>query len=154
MRKETAGTPLYLKVAQGLEGQIQRGTFAVGDQVPSVRQLSRQHRVSISTVLQAYFWLENKGWIEARAKSGFYVRTPVQNLTPEPVYRHIESKPTPITVGDLMLEVMQSSSAARVSLSAASPSRDRLPLHQLNSVIRRITRINPAHSGTYKMPPG
>src|SRR5436189_5792474 len=121
MRKETAGTPLYLKVAQGLEGQIQRGTFAVGDQVPSVRQLSRQHRVSISTVLQAYFWLENKGWIEAKAKSGFYVRTPVQSLKPEPAYRPVESKPTAVTVGELMLEVMQAAPFARVPLAAACP---------------------------------
>jgi DNA-binding GntR family transcriptional regulator len=65
---------LYLKVARKLEGQIQQGAFAIGDQIPSVRQLSQQHRVSVSTVLQAYFWLEGKGWIEAKPKSGFYVR--------------------------------------------------------------------------------
>src|SRR6267142_3073610 len=82
--KRSTDLPLYLKVAHSLEGQIQKGAFGVGDQVPSVRQLSRQHRVSISTVLQAYFWLENKGWIEAKAKSGFYVRTPAQSLKPEP----------------------------------------------------------------------
>src|SRR2546425_4190203 len=107
MKRANRNLPIYLKLAQGLEQQIQKGTFAVGDQVPSVRELSRQHRVSISTVLQAYFWLENKGWIEAKAKSGFYVRTPVQSLKPEPAYRPVESKPTAVTVGELMLEVMQ-----------------------------------------------
>src|SRR5215467_15516068 len=87
MRRTDSTLPLYLKLAQNLEQQIQKGTFTVGDPVPSVRELSRQHRVSVSTVLQAYFLLENKGWIEAKAKSGFYVRTPIQSLKPEPAYR-------------------------------------------------------------------
>jgi len=38
--------------------------------------------VSVSTVLQAYFWLENQGWIEPRPQSGFYVRVPFAELPP------------------------------------------------------------------------
>jgi DNA-binding transcriptional MocR family regulator len=154
MKTTVPAQPLYLKVARSLEGQIQKGAFAVGDQVPSVRQLALQHRVSISTVLQAYFWLENKGWIEAKAKSGFYVRMPVQSLKPEPAYRPVESRPTAVTVGELVLEVMQSSSAAKMSLSAASPSPDRLPVHKLNSIIRSLSRHDPEHSVRYSLPPG
>jgi DNA-binding transcriptional MocR family regulator len=154
MRTANRNVPIYLKLAQSLEQQIQKGTFTVGDQVPSVRELSRQHRISVSTVLQAYFWLENKGWIEAKAKSGFYVRTPVQTLKPEPVYRAVQSKPIPVTMGELALEAMQSGLSARISLSAACPSPDRFPTHRLNSIIRRILRDNPAHSATYTIPPG
>jgi len=154
MKTMNPSLPLYLKVARSLEGQIQQGAFAVGDQVPSVRQLALLHRVSISTVLQAYFWLENKGWIEAKAKSGFYVRTPVQSLKPEPAYRSVESRPTAVTVGELMLEVIQAGPAAKISFSAASPSPDRLPMHKLNSIIRRISRQDPSHSVRYSFPPG
>src|SRR2546425_5666807 len=154
MRRANPNLPIYMKLAQSLERQIQKGTFTVGDQVPSVRELSQQHRVSVSTVLQAYFWLENKGWIEAKAKSGFYVRTPLQSLRPEPVYRPVESKPTPVTSGELALEVMQSAHSASFPLSAACPSPDRLPTHRLNSIIRRISRENPMQSGSYFMPPG
>src|SRR5436190_21006499 len=112
MRRASANLPLYLKLAQNLERPIQKGTFIVGDQVPSVRELSRQHRISVSTVLQAYFWLENKGWIEAKAKSGFYVRMPAESLKPEPVYRPVQSKPTPVSMGELALEAMQSGHSA------------------------------------------
>src|SRR5436190_17526985 len=106
MRRASANLPLYLKLAQNLERPIQKGTFIVGDQVPSVRQLSRQHRVSVSTVLQAYFWLENKGWIEARPKSGFYVKVPLRNLNPVPVFRPVQSKPTPVTTSELVSGLM------------------------------------------------
>src|SRR5258708_6063678 len=138
--------PLYLKVAQSLEDQIQKGTFALGDQVPSVRKLSSQHRVSVSTVLQAYFWLENRGWIEARPKSGFYVRTPSENLHPEPAYRPRESKPAPVTNGELVLEMIRGAGKPiRVSLSAGVPSPQHLPTSKLNSIIRRISREAPGH---------
>src|SRR5437867_8264664 len=106
MKKKSVDSPLYLRVAQSLEGQIQQGAFRIGDQVPSVRQLSRQHRVSVSTVLQAYFWLENKGWIEARPKSGFYVKVPLRNLNPVPVFRPVQSKPTPVTTSELVSGLM------------------------------------------------
>src|SRR5438046_10010612 len=109
MKKTRAGSPLYMRVAHKLEGQIQQGAFRIGDQIPSVRELSRQHRVSVSTVLQAYFWLENKGWIEAKPKSGFYVRTPASNLNPVPVFRPATAKPTPVTTSELATGLLQSS---------------------------------------------
>jgi DNA-binding transcriptional MocR family regulator len=153
--KSKVDVPLYLKVAQSLEDQIQKGTFAIGDQVPSVRELSRHHRVSVSTVLQAYFWLENRGWIEARPKSGFYVRTPLHHLHPEPGYRPTESQPTPVTTGELVLEVVRGGGRPiKVSLSAADPSAEHMPTFKLNSIIRRISREMPAHSADYQLPPG
>ena len=83
-RVRDASVPLYLKVARQIEGQIRKGALRVGDKVPSIRGMRRQQRVSVSTVLQAYFWLENQGWIEPRPQSGFYVRIPYAELVPEP----------------------------------------------------------------------
>ena len=54
--------------------QIQAGTFQVGERLPSVRQISRQKGLSVTTVLQAYHLLEDRGAIEARPQSGYYVR--------------------------------------------------------------------------------
>jgi len=155
MKRTRSDLPLYLTVAQNLENQIQQGVFALGDQIPSVRELSRHHRVSISTVLQAYFWLENRGWIEAKAKSGFYVRTPLETRSPEPGYRQAASKPTVIETGELVVEVLRDvRRPTRVSLGAACPSPDRMPTHKLNAIIRRLSRQNPNHSATYEMSPG
>src|SRR5258708_23243934 len=76
--------PLYLKIAHHLTGQMSRGTLRPGDRVPSLRRLCRQQRVSLSTAMQAYLWLENRGYLEARPQSGFYVRAPFAELIPEP----------------------------------------------------------------------
>jgi DNA-binding transcriptional MocR family regulator len=137
-----------------LEHQIQQGAFRLGEQVPSVRELSRQHRVSVSTVLQAYFWLENRGWIEAKPKSGFYVRTPIER-SPEPEYRPVATRPVPVEMGELALEVVQAAfQPAKISFGAACPSPDLLPTTRLNAIMRRISRENPTHSERYESPPG
>ena len=71
---ETA--PLYHQLADQIHELIRAGTLRAGDRVPSVRRLSNQQRVSVSTVLQAYQRLEDIGVIEARPQSGYYVRRP------------------------------------------------------------------------------
>src|ERR1044071_5623390 len=100
--------PLYLQVARQIEGQIRKGALRIGDRVPSIRGLRRQQGVSVSTVLQAYFWLENQGWIEPRPQSGFYVRAPYAELAPEPEFQMSRSVPTEVGVGDLLNEVVGS----------------------------------------------
>ena len=66
--------PLYHQLADQIHELIRAGTLRAGDRVPSVRKLSNQQRVSVSTVLQAYQRLEDIGVIEARPQSGYYVR--------------------------------------------------------------------------------
>src|SRR5215210_2092607 len=76
---------LYEQVADGIARQIEAGTLRAGDKVPSVRRASEQHRVSVSTAVQAYLALENRGLIEARPQSGFYVRPQQRVTVPEPL---------------------------------------------------------------------
>ena len=66
--------PLYLQVADHIHELVRAGTLRAGERVPSVRRLSQQRRVSVSTVLQAYQKLEDSGVIEARPQSGYYVK--------------------------------------------------------------------------------
>ncbi len=63
---------------------IASGSLRAGDRVPSVRRLSRQQKVSIPTVLQAYVTLENQRLIEARPKSGFFVKPRLSAALAEP----------------------------------------------------------------------
>ncbi len=53
---------LYEQVATDLADLIRLGTFRAGERIPSVRQMSRQRKISITTVLQAYMLLENQGF--------------------------------------------------------------------------------------------
>jgi DNA-binding transcriptional MocR family regulator len=142
--------PLYLKVARQIEGQIRKGALRVGDKVPSIRGLKRQQNVSVSTVLQAYFWLENQGWIEPRPQSGFYVRVPFAQLPPEPDFQTSRSAPTEVGVGDVLNEVVNSiGDPSKAPLGAAAASPSLYPNRKLNRIIHKITREDPAHSGRY-----
>lgn len=142
--------PLYLKVANQIEGQIRKGALRVGDRVPSIRGMKRQQGVSVSTVLQAYFWLENQGWIEPRPQSGFYVRVPYTQLVPEPEFQAPRSAPTKIGVTDLLNEVVSSiGDRTKAPLGAASASPELYPNRKLNRIIHKVTREDPAHSGRY-----
>ena len=59
----------YEQVAEDIANSISRGTLRKGDRLPSVRQASQRRGVSPSTIFQAYYLLEARGLICARASS-------------------------------------------------------------------------------------
>ncbi|MDC6134200.1 winged helix-turn-helix domain-containing protein, partial [Burkholderia gladioli] len=64
----------YEKLADEIDEMIRRGVYLPGERIPSVRQASRQHDLSITTVVRAYLVLESRGAIESRPQSGYFVR--------------------------------------------------------------------------------
>ncbi|CAB3668102.1 PLP-dependent aminotransferase family protein [Trinickia soli] len=67
------GAPLYQQLAQRLWEGVDRASMADGERLPSVRLLAAQYGVSLTTALQALRWLETRGYIEARPRSGYFV---------------------------------------------------------------------------------
>ena len=63
----------YIKIANQLERQITAGEYLAGEKLPSLRKLRAATGRSISTVYQAYEELENRGLVEVREKSGFWI---------------------------------------------------------------------------------
>jgi DNA-binding transcriptional MocR family regulator len=147
--------PLYLKLARSLDEQMSRGVLRPGDRLPSVRAFSRQQGVSISTVLEAYIWLENRGAIESRPKSGFFVRVPFAKSVPEPRFQTPAPKPASFGASSTVREVMRCADrAGNVPLGSALPDPQLLPNGQLNRILRSIIRRHPLHSSQYSFPPG
>jgi DNA-binding transcriptional MocR family regulator len=66
--------PLYQRLAAHYREAIVAGTLVPGDRLPSVRALMQRHEVSLSTALQICRHLEAEGWLEARPRSGYFVR--------------------------------------------------------------------------------
>jgi DNA-binding transcriptional MocR family regulator len=148
-------SPLYMQIAENLTQQVARGVLRPGDRVPSLRRLSRQQRVSISTALQAYLWLENRGYLEARPQSGFYVRTPFSTLIPEPQFEAETTPPTEVGTQAILAEIMESAHDPRnIPLGAGGASPELFPNRRLNLILRRIVRNEPFHSTRYEFPPG
>ncbi len=67
---------LYRKLAAHYVAAIKTGTLASGDRMPSVRKLMQLHGVSLSTTLALCRYMEAEGWLEARPRSGYFVRQP------------------------------------------------------------------------------
>ncbi len=72
-------TPIYQRLAAHYRGAIQAGSLVTGDRMPSLRSLMRQHDISLSTAMQFSRQLEDEGWLEARPRSGYFVRQPLRN---------------------------------------------------------------------------
>jgi DNA-binding transcriptional MocR family regulator len=73
----------YVEAERRILAMIESGALVPGDKLPSLRNFCRIARVSLSTASQAYMELERKGLIEARPRSGYYLRTTRAKL-PEP----------------------------------------------------------------------
>jgi len=65
---------LYETLAADIAGQIAQGVIREGEKIPSVRQTSQHHNLSVSTVIRAFLLLESQGLIESRPQSGYFVR--------------------------------------------------------------------------------
>ena len=152
-RNASTKEPLYRQVARSIEQQITSGVLREGDKAPSVRAFRRHHKVSMSTALQAYFWLEHQGYIEARPRSGFYVRVPFTQLVQEPSYRAHEPVPTVVGTATIIHEVVQMAAhPGMIPFGAASPGPGALAAQLLNRSLRKVMNRVPLHSVTYDLP--
>src|SRR5215471_20207191 len=147
--------PLYVRIAEAFTRQVATGALRPGDRVPSLRKLSLEQGVSLSTALQAYVWLENRGYLEARPQSGFYIRTPYAKLIPEPQAGMLQGQPTAMGPNAALEEIIRSAGdPAFVPFSTGSAGAELFPNRRLNLVARGILRGLPAHSAHYDLPPG
>ncbi len=132
---------LYSQVAERLEEMIGNGVLRTGDKLPSVRALSEEQGISMSTAFKAYSELEKKGLVEARPKSGYYVRFSPQELPRAPLVERRPPPPKDISVDEMIREVYRNlTSAGIVRLSVAAPALEHLPEAKLNKSMMEALR--------------
>ncbi|HEX2101423.1 MAG TPA: PLP-dependent aminotransferase family protein, partial [Candidatus Synoicihabitans sp.] len=147
-----APTPLYHQLAEALQQLIEQGTLRAGHRVPSVRRMALQRDVSVSTVIQAYTLLENRGLLEARPQSGYYVRPRLPFEAPEPRIARPMARPSEVGVSDLAADIMTFSvDPSYVPLGAACPDHTLFPTRKLARLIGAVGRNDPALLGRYAM---
>jgi DNA-binding transcriptional MocR family regulator len=151
----TPKSSLYERVADCIVRLIDEGTFRPGARLPSVRALSRQWQVSITTVLEAYRLLEDRGLIEARPQSGYYVRARFPEASAEPAISQPASAPTEVSIGERLMALLRAKrNPALVQLSAAIPDPAFLPTERLNRMLARVARDHAGEGAAYDLPPG
>ena len=144
--------PLYAALADSLQQLIEQGTLRAGHRVPSVRRMSLQRDVSIATVIQAYTQLEDRGFLEARPQSGYYVRPRLPLETLEPRMARPMARPSYVGVNDLTSEVMMlSADPSYLPFSAACPHPSLFPTKKLARLLGAVGRDDPSLLGRYAM---
>jgi len=96
---------LYVDLAEQLGTRIEQGLYRPGDRLPSVRALSLEHGVSLSTVQQAYRHLEDQGMATPRPKSGYFVPPNRQKLALPKINRSVQ-RPVDVSQWDNVLELI------------------------------------------------
>jgi DNA-binding transcriptional MocR family regulator len=94
---------LYQNLAEVLGARIEQGLYLPGDRLPSVRALSIEHGVSLSTVQQAYRHLEDRGLATPRPKSGYFVPAARQAPALPNISRNAQ-RPVEVSQWDQVLE--------------------------------------------------
>lgn len=145
----------YEKFADEIAELIRSGVLAPGEKVPSVRHASRTYGVSPSTVFQAYYLLEDRGLIQARARSGYFVREHAKRPLHEPDISTRPAETTEVGVSELVFSVLASlRDPATVPFGSAFPSPELFPLQRLARSMAQSVRDMPAREVIAEMTAG
>ena len=133
---------LYERVAEALRLQIARGTLRAGERLPSIRRLAEGHGVSIATAVQTYLQLEREGVVEARPRSGYFVRasTPQWPVSP-PARRRV---PSEVNNPALLDATEMGARGDLLPLHSATPALELLPQGALMASVSRSLRRTPS----------
>ncbi len=145
----------YRQLAAELAEAIDRGSLPAGARLPSVRACAAQHALSLNTVTAAYRLLEDRGLIEARPQSGYYVRSSLPALQ-----RPLRARPSGVRASgeldELMSVVLQCQQREdHVDLALACPRGEMFyPGAKLARLTAALLRRQPQLVGRYALPPG
>lgn len=146
---------LYEQIVERFTQQIKNQLLKPGDKLPSVRSLSEEQGISMSTAFKAYTELENMGVIEARSKSGYYVRFQPERFFKQPEPMLPVKKIYKASVEQMIAEVYDSLSEEGVlRLSLSAPDLSLIPLAKLNKSMTEAIRESPSGNSHYEQAQG
>lgn len=88
----SSDNPIYLQIKNQIKAQIISGDLKVGEQLPSIRFLAKELRVSMLTAKRAFDELELDGFINSVKGKGNFVAAQNKELIREEYLKKIESK--------------------------------------------------------------
>ena len=146
---------LYENVADNIERRISSGVLRPGEKMPSLRALSRELGISISTVMQAYSILESRGLIETLPQSGHFVRRGNGRSLEAPDISDPDIAQARVPGNRLLHDFLRAvADPDCVPLGCAAPSLDFLPVKRMASLMARAAREHAHDAVEYIFPPG
>jgi len=134
--------PLYEQVADEIAAIIANGTLKPGEKLPSLRAMKQRRQVSMSTVQEAFGVLEDRGLIEARPQSGYFVRG---RLPARPALSNPSPEPQPVVADPLMWRYLRyvAGNSGEMSFGCATPDAELYPSRSLNTLLSQTIRKQP-----------
>lgn len=131
----------YIEVAERIERLIEKKALKVGDKLLSVRALSKEQGISLSTAFQSYYLLESKGLIEARPQSGYYVKYAHDHILDLPKVSNPIDDAVPVSVDEMISSVYHDLNNDKlIHFSLGVPSIDLMPAAKLNKAVMQAIR--------------
>lgn len=89
--RNSSDMPIYEQINEQLKKQIIEGKLKEGEQLPSIRYLAKELRISVITTKRAYDELEIEGFINSVQGKGSFVAIQNQDLIREEYLKKIEN---------------------------------------------------------------
>lgn len=145
----------YEEVVNLIAALVDSGTLRPGSRAPSLREISKQQHVSLSTALQAYRRLEDRGVLEARPQSGHYVATRAAMRLEAPAISNPPNKASPVAISAMLEKLLRYAADPRLApLGCAIPSAELLAAARLDRFLARAARTRGTEYNTYTVPKG
>lgn len=144
----------YEEVANSIATQIASGVFQTGEQIPSVRKLSKSLGVSTTTIEQSYILLEGMGLIQAKPQAGYFVKES-RGALPEIEFNKTQPVISTYEGDELIKKLYKGVQLPNViQFGPAVPSTEILPAKKLNHILGTICRDKEPKGIGYQFPPG
>ncbi|MBT0721999.1 PLP-dependent aminotransferase family protein [Tatumella sp. TA1] len=143
----------YQQLADEFATLIHQGKIKAGQRLPAIRRVAQTHQVSVNTVLSAWQRLENRGLVEARPQSGFYVRSVLAEVAAS-----APKQLKPRQLGREKMALIEAAFSAQrnpayTNISLACPQHeDFFPTAKLAKISASLLRRKPDIISTYALP--
>ncbi|MFP2420603.1 PLP-dependent aminotransferase family protein [Pseudescherichia vulneris] len=139
----------YQHLANIIADRIEQGLYRQGEKLPSVRSLSQEHGVSISTVQQAYQTLETLQLVTPQPRSGYFI-APRKAQPPVPAMSRPVQRPVDVSHWDQILTLLDARhDKSIIPFGGGSPDITQPGLKPLWREMSRLVQHNSAEIFSY-----
>lgn len=142
----------YEQIADKIEDIIRNLNLQAGDRVPSVRKVSKELNVSLTTVFQAYHLLEAKGLLISRPRSGYFVNVSGKNnISQKPKGKYI-ALPNQVSLNEMIGNMLRNvREFGLINFSIVAPVNELLPISRISKSVRDALKDTTGHSFQYPL---
>lgn len=145
----------YEEVAAFIIDLVEAGTLRLGMKAPSLRAVAKQTRTSVTTAMQAYRQLEDRGVLEARPQSGFYIAGGCAGGLELPTCSRPPRTGVDVTkAGSIHHLLTHAADTSLAPLGCAVPSAEVLASGRLDRFLARAARTRNVNYNVYTEPQG